>query len=226
MPFVTTGSRRGARTLLAALGAAGACAAAASPALADTTPLGATQIQFTDASYSTCVNPSFVRPYTNLGDSRTYVVAPAGTFNAGATGWQLQGGARLASDATRGTSLVLPAGASAVSPAACIDLDYPHLRLAHKATGWNPSGVELKTEVVYPQVRNPQWVEVKQFDPFQGDAVGSGWRVSPDVDLKPDLGGSSWGARPVAVRFTAVKKAATSAEVRVDDVFIDPYARR
>ncbi len=226
MPFVVSGTRRGTRFLLAALGAVAAGAALAAPAPANTTPLGTTSIAHTDASRSTCESPAFVRPYTGLGDSRTYVLAPAGTFDAGATGWQLRDGARLAADATRGTSLVLPPGASAISPAACIDLDYPHLRLAHKATGWNPAGLELKTEVVYPQVRSPQWVEVKQFDPFQGDQVASGWRISPDVDLKPDLGGSSWGARPVAVRFTAVRKATTSAEIRVDDVFIDPYARR
>jgi hypothetical protein len=226
MPFVVSGTRRGARILLAALGAATLWAAVAAPARASTEPLGATQIQFTEASYSTCVNPTFVTPYTAIGDFRTYVLAPAGTFDAGSEGWQLRNGARLVADATRGTSLALPAGASAISPAACIDLDYPHLRLAHKAAGRNLSGLELRTEVVYPQVADPEWTEVKEFDAFQGDQVASGWRISPDVDLKPDLGGSSWGARPVAVRFTAVKKAAASAELRVDDVYIDPYARR
>ena len=80
-------------------------------------------------------------------------------------------------------------------------------------------------EVVYPQLPRPVWTEVKKFDGFQGDPVASGWRISPDMDLKPDFGGSVPGARYVALRFTAVKKASTTAEFRVDDVFIDPRMR-
>ena len=57
-------------------------------------------------------------------------------------------------------------------------------------------------------------------------ASPSGWRISPDMDLKPDFGGSVPGARYVALRFTAVKKASTSAEFRIDDVCVDPRMRR
>lgn len=196
------------------------------PAHASTTPLGSTVIAYTATSDSSCDRPAFTRALLSIGDDRWYTPAPSGDFAGGvAPGWQLRSGARLGADAGRGTSLVLPAGASAISPGMCVDLDYPHLRFAHKVVGKNASGVEIMVEVVYPRLPDPVWTEVKQFDGYQGDSVASGWRVSPDVDLKPDFGGKVPGARYVALRFTAVKKAETSAEFWVDDVLIDPRMR-
>ncbi len=204
----------------------GAALALAATAQANVTPLGSTVIAYTPGSTATCVAPAYAWPYRALGDSRTYVLAPSGSFTGGvAPGWQLSGGARFDGDAARGTSLVLPPGASAVSPGICVDLDYPHLRLAHKAVGSNAGNLELRSEVVYPQLLGPAWTEVKQFDGYQGDRVASGWLISPDIDLKPDFGGSVPGARYVALRFTAIKKASTTAQVWVDDVFVDPRMR-
>lgn len=79
------------------------------------------------------MSTAWTTPFRSIGDSRTYVLAPNGSFTgAAAPGCQLSGGARLATD----------------------------------------------------------------------------WRISPDVDLKPDLGGSIPGARHVALRFTAVEPGA------------------
>ena len=75
----------------------------------------------------------------------------------------------------------------------CVDLDYPHMRFAHRVVGSNASGVELRVDVVYPQNAFPVWTAVKQFDGFQGSTVGSGWRITPDVDVKPDWGGPDDG---------------------------------
>ncbi len=210
------------RAAHATLGALAAATALAGPAAANTTPLD-TAIAYTDASRSTCENPQIVQPYRAIGDSRNYVLAPHGSFTNGvAPGYQLRNGAKLASDTARGVGLALPAGASVVTPGFCVDLDYPHARLAHKVVGTGASGVELKVEVVYPTLAAPHWTEVKQFDGSQGDPVASGWRISPDVDLKPEFGGDAWGARFVALRLTAVKKYPTTAQIRVDDLFIDP----
>ena len=221
MPHET--ARRTVRLLLSSLAAAMLLAV---PAQAGTTPLGTTTIAYTDASRSTCEDPAWTFPYTSIGDDAMYVLAPHGSFTGGVVpGWQLRGGASLVSDATRGTSLNLPAGASAITPGMCVDLNYPHARLAHKVTGSGASGVELEVEVVYPQLADPEWVEVKQFDGHHGDQVASGWRISPEIDLKPQLGGDAWGARYVALRITAVKKATTSAQFRVDDLYVDPRMR-
>jgi hypothetical protein len=221
--FVNAAARAARLVILGALGMATVLCA---PASANVTPLGSTIINYTDASRSTCESPAYAGPYRSLGDSRTYVLAPSGSFTGGgAPGWQLAGGAHFTSDSARGTSLALPAGASAITPGFCVDLDYPHMRFAHKVVGTGASNLEIRTEVVYPQLRRPEWTEVKQFDGYQGDPVSSGWRITPDVDMKPDFGGSVPGARYVALRFTAVKKARTSAKVMIDDVFIDPRMR-
>lgn len=223
MSYVVGGLRRGRLALALALAAA---AGPVGSAGANVYPLDAT-IQYTAASTSTCQSPVWTWPYKAIGDSRTYVLAPSGAFTGNvATGWQLRGGARLVSDAARGPGLALPAGASVVSPAMCADLNYPHMRLAHKVVGSGAANVELRIDVVYPQNVKPVWTEVKQFDGFQGNTVASGWRITPDIDVKPDWGGQTAGARYVAFRFTAVKKATTSAEYRIDDVYMDPWMRR
>lgn len=224
MPHIT--KSHGRRLLTPALGV-GLALLAVLPgaAQANVMPLDAT-IQYTSASRSTCEAPAWTNPYRSIGDSRTYVLAPDGAFAGGvAPGWQLRNGARIVSDPARGPGLALPAGASVVSPAMCVDLNYPHLRFAQKVVGTNAGGVEIRVDVVYPQNRNPVWTEVKQFDGFQGNTVASGWRITPDVDVKPDWGGQTAGARYVALRFTAVKKSTTKAEFRIDDVHVDPRMR-
>lgn len=196
------------------------------PAQAGSRPLGTTVIASTSGSASTCHRPSFARPLLPFGDDRWYVAAPGGSFTAGTTdGWQLSAGARYVADAAGGGALALPPGSSAISPAMCVDLDYPHLRFAHRFTARDPSKGEIQVEVVYPHVRSPEWQEAKKFDGKQGDAAGTpGWRLSPDVDLKPDTGGKAWGARYVALRFTALPTR-HAGEWLVDDVWIDPRMR-
>src|SRR3712207_5681261 len=95
----------------------------AAPALANTTPLGATAVRYTASSDTTCHRPGFTQALRGFGDPRWYTLAPAADFSLGAPGWQLSSGARLAADPARGTSLVLPPGGSAISPGFCVDLD-------------------------------------------------------------------------------------------------------
>jgi hypothetical protein len=216
--------------LRALLGASAAALAFTAPAAA--APVAGPEIPATDASRSTCERPALGTPYAAIGDERTYVAAPGGSFeDASGAGWQLSPTASIEAGRSGG-ELVLPMGASAVSPRMCIDLDYPHLRFSQNATGRHAGAVAIKVDVIYPDVEAADWVGVAQVSPVAGAPVGAGWRVSPDVALRPELGGQDWGARDVALRFTAVPKAdgparrrSAGAEVRVDDVFIDPRAR-
>ena len=200
-----------------------AVAASAVPAAANTTPLGTTVIQYTSASAATCDRPSFTQPLRAYGDSRWYVLAPNGSFtNSVAPGWQLRNGAKLATDAARGVSLVLPPGGSAISPGMCVDLDYPHFRFFNKFVAKDPAGGKILVEVVYPQLASPEWTDVIEFDGKASQLAGAGnWRLSQDVELKPDFAGDTPGARYVALRFTALKTG-YAGEWRVDDIWIDP----
>ena len=204
-----------------------AAAVLAGPAQANTTPLGQTVIAYTGQSAATCDRPSFTQSLKAYGDSRWYVLAPSGSFTgAAAPGWQLRGGAKLAADAVRGTSLALPPGGSAISPGMCVDLDYPHFRFANKFVAKDPAGGKILVEVVYPQLRSPEWTEVIDFDGKQSQLAGAGsWRLSQDVQLKPDFAGDAPGARYVALRFTALKTG-YAGEWRVDDIWIDPRMNR
>ena len=195
------------------------------PALADTTPLGDTKIHETVESRTTCENPLIVNPFRPFGDSRDYVLAPGGTFaRTSPAGWQLSGGAEVVrSDASHGTSLALPRGGSAITPAMCIDLNYPIFRFVSRVLRY-PDDAELRIEAVYPNAPNPAFEELKKFDGKQGRKVGGGWRLSDDIDLKPDLGGKAAGPRLVALRFTAIEARAGD-RWEIDDIYVDPLRR-
>lgn len=180
-------------------------------------------IVFSTDSASTCTATPF-RPYAEIGDERDYVTAPGGTFDGALlAGWQLRDGATLDQSSSRGAAIALPAGASAISPMFCVDLLFPHARLAHRTIGGDPDGLKLRIEVVYPLVTTPVWTEVKAFDGFQGDAVADDWRISPDIALKPTLGGQLPGPRYAALRITAhLKDSSATGAVLIDDLNIDP----
>ena len=96
-------------------------------------------------------------------------------------------------------------------------------RFYSKAMG-AAADAKINIEVVYPDVARPVFEEVKAFDGKQGTSAGSGWRLSDDVDLKPDLGGKSNATRRVALRFTSIGSR-SGGDLRVDDIYIDPHRR-
>ena len=200
------------------------------PAAANSTPLGSTQIVSTEQSWQTCQDPLIESPYAPFGDSRDYVLAPGGSFEQpGTPGWQLSAGASVApgddtftaadkiiTSHADGSMLQLSSGATAISPAMCVDLNYPLFRFTSRAIT-TPDDAEIQVEVVYPNASNPAFEELKKFDGRQGDFKASKWYVSDEIDLKPDLGGSQSGGRLAALRFTALK-----GTWRIDDVYVDP----
>jgi hypothetical protein len=216
--------RRRAATVAVTAGLLG-LAALAGGASANNTPLGSMRIQDTAESDTTCTNPLLVKPFAGFGDRRDYVLAPGGAFEGGiAPGWQISGGGKIAAGGrSSAASLSLPPGATAVTPAMCIDLSFPHMRFYSKAMG-TAAEAKVGVEVVYPDVRAPAFEEIKQFDGKQGTAAGSGWRLSDDVDLKPDLGGKTNATRRVALRFTSLGTR-RGGDVRIDDVYVDPKRR-
>jgi hypothetical protein len=115
--------------------------------------------------------------------------------------------------------LSLTARATAISPTMCVDLNYPTFRVLTKAVGRTDSS-QFKIEVVYPDSAKPTWEELSKFDGKQFTNAGSGWRLTNDMDMKPDLGGKAAGFRRVAFRFTAL-----TGTWRVDDLYVDPRRR-
>ena len=203
---------------------------------AGSTPLGATQILETADSRTACTDPLIVNPFTQFGDNLDYVLAPDGNFNASVAGWQLAGGAKVI-ETDKGRSLQMPKNATAISPSMCLDLNFPTFRMYHKVVKpktllggvlglvlGDADEAELKVEVVYHEIANPVWTEMKEFDGKQGTSAGHGWRLSDHIDLKPELGGSEPGARQAALRFT-VEDADRNESFLLDDVYVDPMRR-
>jgi hypothetical protein len=217
------------RKLAATLAVAGlALSAGAATASAGSTPLGQTAVIVTPESWDTCTDPTIVNPFAAFSDTRDYVLAPQGSFeNALAPGWQFSPGVRISEGAdgfnlggaADRSSLTLPEGGTALSPAMCVDLNYLTFRFAHNALT-DPDQAEISIEVVYPNTSRPEFKEMKHFDGRQGTHREGDWLLSDDVDLQPDRGGSRWGGRLTLIKFKAL-----SGSWRIDDVFVDPRMR-
>jgi hypothetical protein len=116
-------SRRGLgwATLLAGLALVPAQAASASTAL-------------------TCPTPVLSQPFSALGDTNQYTMAPGQAVdNFAGTGWTLSGGASITTtklaDGSTGSVLNLPAGSKAVSPQMCVSGGYPSARMDIRSLG-------------------------------------------------------------------------------------------
>lgn len=185
-----------------------------------------------DATAETCEHPLIEQPFTFIGDTLDYVLAPDGSFEG--NGWILNGGATVAAGndpfplhptgTEDDTLLSLPDGSTATSAPMCVDLHYPHFRLAVRQVGdddgrWGRSRANgtLRIETFYPSARNPRWRRVDAIRIRDND-----WRISDFLDLEPGRGGEGPGAREVSLRFTA----GGDGGLEIDDVYVDPRMRR
>jgi hypothetical protein len=191
--------RFGGLSILLALGAAAVLALPVSAAQASVIDLDA------------CNIASLSQPFLPWLDSSWYELAPGGDFES--SGWSLQGGAQrvpgsepFAATGTLGSwSLDLPAGASAESPATCVDAAYPTIRFFTEGTGL------LEVNVVYGNLTLPAGV----------DLVAGGWSPSPVMLTDSALVAlASDGSAQVSIQLNAL-----AGDVRVDDVFVDPWNR-
>lgn len=182
-----------------------------------------------DATAETCQNPLVENPFVFAGDALDYVLAPDGSFEAlDGGGWLLDGGAGavdgndpfpIHASGEDDTILSLPAGSSAVSAPMCVDLDYPHFRLAVHQIARADGKVrgKLRVDTLYPGAKNPRWHKV--------DVIRLGddaWVLSDFLDLEPERGGSAPGGRQVSLRFSVI---GDDGAFEIDDVYVDPRFR-
>jgi hypothetical protein len=184
----------------------------------------------TAESRETCAAPQIEQPFAAFRDFRDYVLAPGGSFeDPSLPGWRLDAGAEVGvgNDPfnVRGgedaMSLALPAGASATSPAMCVDLHWPTMRFVGFQE--DEHDAELDIEVLYPEVVNEKdrykWHKVESLKSKQRN----GWQPTKDIKLEPQRGGKLAGGRPVALRFTNDSDIGTW---RIDNLYVDPRMRR
>jgi hypothetical protein len=180
---------------------------------------------FAGSAQAACSTAGAKQAFSQWGDQRNYVLAPDGGFEAGAQGWDLDGGAApvegneafYLNSASDDTSLSLPAGSSAGSPPVCMDIGTPSFRMVARNTGDPSSRLRvtasykllglLRTQTLGTVTNGGQWAPtasqstVLTLSTIVGTLIPSAIeiRVTP-LDAK-----GSW---------------------QVDDLYIDPFARR
>ena len=177
------------------------------------------------AQAASCPNPGAEQVFKPWGDQRNYVLAPDGGFEAGGAGWTLSGSAEVVdgnesyylNDTADSKSLAIPAGSSAASPPICMSLDTPVFRLLARNTG-DPSS-RLRVDAVY------KLLGLVQTKVGATLTAGSSWVPSQPISTVLGLSTIVGTLIPSAVqiRFTPLD---TKGNWQVDDLYIDPWARR
>ena len=177
------------------------------------------------AQAASCPYYGAEKVFSAWGDQRNYVLAPDGGFEAGAVGWDLDGGASVVSgnesfylnDASDSKSLALPAGSSAGSPPICMSLDTPVFRLLARNTG-SPSS-KLRVEASYKLLG---LVRTKTLSTV---SAGPTWAPSQPLSTVLTLSTIIGTLIPSAVEIR-VTPLDSVGQWQIDDLYIDPFSRR
>lgn len=169
-----------------------------------------------------CFGETDAQVFAQFGDNNWYTLAPGGDFEAGSIPWSTSGGATTVSGnesfnvggAGDSTSLSLPAGSSATSPASCANINKPTLRFFARNTGSSSS--RLNVDVYYPGllggVRSARVGSI---------TAGSAWSPTGEQQLTVTnlLATLSLSRTVIAFRFSP---ADSSGVWSIDDVYVDP----
>ena len=172
----------------------------------------------TAATTSPCNYGTASHPFASWGDIASYTLVPGASFESGAPGWTLAGGARVVSGnesyyANSGSdshSLALPTGSSATTAPFCVSLNRPTIRV-FVANGGSSSS-RLRVRVVFRSLLGVLGI-------LDGGTftAGPAWKPSPIMlaTLNAPLGTES-----AQFVFTP---ADSSGAWRIDDLYVDPW---
>jgi hypothetical protein len=156
------------------------------------------------------------QPFARWGDMRNYVLVPGGSFESGAVGWKLNGGAKVVSGNepfyARSTadrhSLYLPSGSSVTTPPMCFGLGDWNVRYFSVGSG------TVRVKIVVKSVLGVLSV-------LDGGTASSGstWRPSPKVGLLLTNVTGLLAVDSISLRFVP----ANTSGIRIDDVYLDPW---
>jgi hypothetical protein len=177
-------------------------------------------------SASDCANQVVSKPFAPWGDLASYTLLDGATFEDGADGWTLSGGAGVTAGNESfyahapgdSSSLRVPPGSSAVSSPFCIGLGHPTLRFFAKQSG----GGLLSLSALRVDVRFSLLGGGTQSLPVGLILAGGKWQPTLPVPVVVNLLTVVPDLRTVSFAFTPVG----SATWQIDDVYVDPSARR
>lgn len=169
-----------------------------------------------------CEPQPTTKAFAQWGDRRDYVLAPDGSFEAGASGWQLRGASVVPGNESfyiggrsHSKSLQIDGGGTATSPEICVGLEHPTIRLFTRNNRLLLSA--LSVEVIVQTS-----VGLKVPVPIGVALPHNPWKPSPSylvvANLLPLLPNNY---TPVAFRFRAIG----GGSWWIDDFYVDPSRR-
>ncbi len=191
------------------------------------------------AAQADCVQAPTTKAFAKIGDTADYSVAPGGTFET-AAGWTLTGGAKLVYGnetlgiTTGSRSLSLPLGATATSPAFCVDETNPYFRFMARPT----KAVTGYSAIVLYKDENGTTKQA-QFTSSKDSAWSDGkWapsKVSPLATKIPLVSGETASVQlkfvstgnqvAVGIGWWGQFAGGSLGTVSIDSVMVDPYRR-
>lgn len=168
-----------------------------------------------------CPDQSMSRPFLRWLDPVSYTLAPNGGFEAGSQGWQLKNGAKVVSgnesfnlSGAGKSSLYLPSGSSATSPAMCVETLDVFARYVAKNKGLVALS-SLKVDAIVRDSAGHTFVL-----PAGVNTGGSSWAPSlPSAAALDLLALLNDGRVTVSFRFTPL---GLGAAWQIDDLYVDP----
>jgi hypothetical protein len=182
-------------------------------------------IAFAGSAQAACSTAGAKKAFSQWGDQRNYVLAPDGGFEAGAQGWDLDRDATpvagnesfYLNSAADDTSLSLPAGSSAGSPPVCMDIGTPSFRMVALNTGDPSSRLRVTASYKLLGLIRTQTL---------GTVTNSGqWAPTASQSTVLTLSTIVGTLIPSAIEIR-VTPLDTKGRWQVDDLYIDPFARR
>ncbi len=168
---------------------------------------------------------ALTQPFARFNDRANYKLVKGGSFEGGAAGWTLSGGASVVSGnstykvggSSHSSSLKLPAGSRAITPMACVGLNEPTLRLFAKRN----SALLGLVSTLYVEVQVETTLGLTAWLPvLPGDLGGSSWHPTVPMPILANL--LTLGDRTNArFRFTPLL-----GSWQIDDVYVDPTRMR
>jgi hypothetical protein len=163
--------------------------------------------------------------FSPWGDRHAYVLAPDGGFESGGVGWSFRNGAQVVdgnetfylNESTDSRSLSLPAGSSALSPPICMSLDTPIFRMLAR-NGGDPTS-RLRVEATYKLLGLVRTKAVSTV------AAGSSWAPTQQMSTVLTLSTIVGTLIPSSIQI-GISPLDNRGVWQVDDLYIDPFARR
>jgi hypothetical protein len=157
-------------------------------------------------------------------DVANYTLAPGGDFEnaASSTSWDVSNASRVTTDnesyyvgsSNDHSSMAIGNGGVATSPAMCVGLQNPTLRVFYKRTSGSTLST-LRVEALFEDAYgNTQSLTI-------GTLGGTGaWTLSPQMVIGANLLPLLDDGTPVAFRFSAY-----GGSFQIDDAYVDPWSR-